>query len=176
MEPKHRELLVNSLLAYGLFGFSQVAYRLAAGRADFARARRMMKDIPYARGCEGSMDYARGLSANLHRMNEFKLEAFEGFPVCKLLGFPWAMDQHAIIVNNAQRIRHFLKDKFDTYTKSPPSNAFWIYVTEFLGAGIFTALHGLGSSDRGQSWANMRKTSAQIFNRKNFNTLMQQVL
>ena len=35
--------------------------------------------------------------------------------------------------------------------------------------------HGVGSSDAGQEWANMRKVSSQIFSRKNFNSLMNEV-
>jgi len=35
--------------------------------------------------------------------------------------------------------------------------------------------HGVGAPDEGKSWMQMRKISAQVFNRKNFNTLMQDV-
>ena len=100
----------------------------------------------------------------------------EGLPVCKNWGFPWSCMLGNIFINNPEGVRHILKDEFQKYSKAIPSlDPFIIYFNEFMGSGIFTVLHGLGSVDNGQRWLQMRKTSAQMFNRKNFNTLMQEV-
>ena len=71
-----------------------------------------------------------------------------------------------VILNDAEGVRHILKDEFNKYTKSELRyDPFFFYVEDFLGDGIFVVKHGVGSEDRGQEWGNMRKVSAQIFSR-----------
>eukprot|EP00298_Acanthocystis_sp_HF-20_P029073 c7941_g1_i1.p1 GENE.c7941_g1_i1~~c7941_g1_i1.p1 ORF type:complete len:177 (+),score=50.59 c7941_g1_i1:37-567(+) len=42
----------------------------------------------------------------------------------------------------------------------------------FLGDGIFTAMHGKDSPDKGVLWSHSRKTASNIFNKDNFKSLM----
>ena len=71
-----------------------------------------------------------------------------------------------LIVNDAEVVRHILKDEFNKYAKSELRyDPFFFYFQDFLGDGIFVVKHGVGSEDRGQDWGNMRKVSAQIFSR-----------
>ncbi|CAJ1394755.1 unnamed protein product [Effrenium voratum] len=172
----HRQLLARSLLAYGAFGLLQVGYRLACSWAHARQARTKLKETPSSHGHEGFMAFTLGLAKNLHRALDWRLEVCKGLPVCKNWGFPWSCMLGNIFINNPEGVRHILKDEFQKYSKAIPSlDPFIIYFNEFMGSGIFTVLHGLGSVDNGQRWLQMRKTSAQMFNRKNFNTLMQEV-
>jgi len=69
-----------------------------------------------------------------------------------------------------------LKDAFDKYSKFSPERDFVVrYMNQFLGNGIFTAMHGEGASDKGEHWQRERKTASMIFSRKNFKTGMHEI-
>ncbi|CAJ1337014.1 unnamed protein product [Effrenium voratum] len=175
MKAQQKQILVNSLLAYGAFGLVQVAYRIVAGWTRSLRIRRMLKDTPAGHGNEGPMEWLKSMRANFHRIHDWRVDICKGLTVAKNTGFRWSTEGHSVYVNDPNCIRHFLKDEFEKYSKPDATDPFWRYLIQFLGKGIFAAPHGVGSPDGGQSWSRMRKTSAQIFNRKNFNTLMQEV-
>ncbi|CAE7487140.1 CYP704C1 [Symbiodinium natans] len=172
-----KQLLLKGLLAYSAFGACQVLYRLLRGWRESLRMRDMLADIPASKGNEAPMSWVKEMRKNFHRANDWRYEICEGMPICKNVGFRWNPGGFQVICGEPDMVRHFLKDAFDTYTKGVPSgeNPFFIYFQEFLGDGIFTVRHGLGSDDDGKAWTQMRKISAQIFNRKNFNSLMQDV-
>lgn len=83
---------------------------------------------------------------------------------------------YLVVANDPQIVKHILKDEFNKYSKADTTlDPFFYYFEDFLGEGIFVVKHGLGSKDGGQEWSRMRKVSAQIFTRKNFNSMMQEV-
>ena len=122
------------------------------------------------------MSLAYNMAKNLPRVHDWRVEICAGLPVCKNWGFPWSCVLSNLFINTPEGVRHFLKDEFQKYSKGNASvDPFITYFNEFMGGGIFTVPHGLATCDNGQRWLQMRKTSAQVFNRKNFNTLMQEV-
>jgi len=137
-----------------------------------------MKDTPATKGPghDAPAVWLKDLIANRDRLHDWRLDISQGQPVSKNLGFSWHPGMNMLIVNDAEVVRHILKDEFNKYTKSELRyDPFFFYVQDFLGDGIFVVKHGVGSEDRGQDWGNMRKVSSQIFSRKNFNSLMNEV-
>jgi cytochrome P450 len=82
-----------------------------------------------------------------------------------------------ILVKDSKAIKHFLKDKFENYTKAPSDrDIFFGHLRKWLGdSGIFTARHGPDASDGGQSWLRQRKVASAIFSRGNFNANMNSI-
>eukprot|EP00913_Durusdinium_trenchii_P001849 g1713.t3 len=104
-----------------------------------------------------------------------KLNLGKGLPLAKSLGFSWMPAPYLVVANDPQIVKHILKDEFNKYSKADTTlDPFFYYFEDFLGEGIFVVKHGLGSKDGGQEWSRMRKVSAQIFTRKNFNSMMQE--
>ena len=177
-EENKQGILVKSLVAYGIFGVLQVFYRFWWGWSTSSRMRRMLKDVPAFKGENNDLPggWITGLRRNFHRMHDWRLDISEGLPVAKLLGFSWTPAPYSLIANDPAIVRHILKDEFNKYTKSDAAfDPFAHYFEDFLGDGIFVVKHGLGAKDGGQEWSQMRKVSAQIFTRKNFNSMMQEV-
>ncbi|CAE7326622.1 CYP704C1 [Symbiodinium sp. KB8] len=171
-----KQLLLKGLLAYSAFGAVQVFIRLIRGWRESLKMRDMLADIPSTKGNEEPMSWLKGMRENWQRVNDWRYEICEGMQICKNVGFRWSSGGHSVICGDPAMVRHFLKDSFDVYTKGDPSeNPVFFYLQEFLGDGIFTVRHGTGSEDDGKAWAQMRKISSQIFSRKNFNSLMQDV-
>ena len=146
----------------------QVIYRLIWGWRASSRMKRFMKDTPATKGPghDAPAVWLKDLIANRDRLHDWRLDISQGQPVSKNLGFSWHPGMNMLIVNDAEVVRHILKDEFNKYTKSELRyDPFFFYVQDFLGDGIFVVKHGVGSEDRGQDWGNMRKVSSQIFSR-----------
>lgn len=136
----------------------------------------MIEDVPRARYTEAASGFLSDLLKNFHRIHHWRAEISEGLPISKMLGYPFMTQGNTLIVRDPIAIRHFLKDAFPKYTKAPPKDdMIFHYLKEFLGEGIFTLSHGVGSPDNGHAWSRQRKVASQIFSRNNFNTLMQEV-
>ena len=177
-EAVAKRVAINSVIAYGIFGAVQVFYRLWKGWTTSSRMREMLKDMPATtgKGHDAPRGWIKDLQANLHRLQDWRLEICEGRPISKNLGFSWFPGAYTLMANDPAIVRHILKDEFNKYTKSDNSiNPLFYYVEDFLGSGIFVVQHGVGSKDDGREWSHMRKVSAQVFNRKNFNSMMQDV-
>ncbi|CAE7548329.1 CYP704C1 [Symbiodinium natans] len=173
-----KQLAATTLLGYGIFGAVQVLYRLIWGWRASSRMKGLLKDTPATKGPghDEPAGWLKDLIANRDRIHDWRCEICQGQPVSKNLGFSWHPGMTMVILNDAEGVRHILKDEFNKYTKSELRyDPFFFYVEDFLGDGIFVVKHGVGSEDRGQEWGNMRKVSAQIFSRKNFSSLMNEV-
>jgi len=135
--------------------------------------RRALADVPLARYEDGAgSSFAGYISAFLrhqHELHTFMDEISRGLPVSKLLGLPFDPTQHWLIVRDPTCVRHFLKDRFDLYTKPGPDHApIFYYFKKWLGDGIFIVDHGVGARDGGEAWRRQRKLMATIFTRSNF--------
>jgi len=173
-----KQLMVKTLLGYGIFGAVQVLYRLISGWRTSSRMRGLLEDMPATNGAghDQPVGWLKDLVANIHRIHDWRLEVTGGQAISKCLGFSWHPGMYMLIANDAEIVRHILKDEFNKYTKPDKSmDPIWFYFQEFLGDGIFVRKHGVGSEDNGQDWGHMRKVSSQIFSRKNFNSLMNEV-
>lgn len=173
-----KKIVINSVIAYGVFGAVQVFYRLWKGFTVSSRMREVLKDMPATKGAghDAPAGWIRDLQRNLYRLHDWRLEICEGRPISKNLGFSWSPAPYTLLANDPAIVRHILKDEFSKYTKPDSSiDPFFYYFEDFLSSGIFVQKHGVGSEDDGQEWTKMRKVSAQIFNRKNFNSMMQDV-
>eukprot|EP00435_Cladocopium_sp_Y103_P013181 s1277_g3.t1 len=163
-----KKIVINSVIAYGVFGAVQVFYRLWKGFTTSSRMRQALKDMPATKGAghDAPGGWIRDLQRNLHRLHDWRLEICEGRPISKNLGFSWSPAPYTLLANDPAIVRHILKDEFSKYTKPDSSiDPFFYYFEDFLGSGIFVQKHGVGSEDDGQEWSKMRKVSAQIFNR-----------
>ena len=128
----------------------------------------LLKDTPATKGAghDAPAGWLKDLISNRDRIHDWRLDISQGQPVSKNLGFSWHPGMNMLIVNDAEVVRHILKDEFNKYTKSELRyDPFFFYIQDFLGDGIFVVKHGVGSEDRGQDWGNMRKVSSQIFSR-----------
>jgi len=173
-----KQLVVNTLLGYGIFGAVQVLYRLIWGWRASSRMKGLLEDVPATKGAghDAPAGWLKDLTTNLYRIHDWRLEICDGQPISKNVGFSWHPGMYTLIANDAEIVRHILKDEFNKYTKPECLyDPFFFYFQEFLGDGIFVSKHGVGSEDRGQEWGHMRKVSSQIFSRKNFNSLMSEV-
>merc|ERR1712129_426471 len=100
----------------------------------------------------------------------------KGMPVSKMIGLRFEPKQCAIMVRDPAGVKHFLKDNFDNYTKpSHKENVQFHFLNRWLGAGIFTFQHGIGSPDNGHAWLTQRKIAANIFSKANFQNNMGEV-
>ncbi|CAK9005261.1 Cytochrome P450 704C1 (Cytochrome P450 CYPD) [Durusdinium trenchii] len=170
--------VLHGLMAYGIFGVLQVFQRLWCGWRKARRMQRMLKDVPATQGVghDQPVGWLNDLMANLHRLHDWRLDICKGLPLAKSLGFSWMPAPYLVVANDPQIVKHILKDEFNKYSKADTTlDPFFYYFEDFLGEGIFVVKHGLGSKDGGQEWSRMRKVSAQIFTRKNFNSMMQEV-
>ena len=177
-ETVAKRVAINGIIAYGIFGAVQVFYRLWKNWTTSSRMREMLKDMPATTGKshDAPGGWIKDLQANLHRLQGWRLEICDGRPISKNLGFSWFPGAYTLMANDPAIVRHILKDEFNKYTKSDTSiNPLFYYLEDFLGSGIFVVQHGVGSKDEGREWSHMRKVSAQVFNRKNFNSLMQDI-
>ena len=175
-ETVAKRVAINGIIAYGIFGAVQVFYRLWKNWTTSSRMREMLKDMPATTGKshDAPGGWIKDLQANLHRLQDWRLEICDGRPISKNLGFSWFPGAYTLMANDPAIVRHILKDEFNKYTKSDTSiNP--LFLEDFLGSGIFVVQHGVGSKDEGREWSHMRKVSAQVFNRKNFNSLMQDI-
>jgi len=115
------------------------------------------------------------LLKNMHRRHDYFDEITKGQPISfAVLGPKFDPDSLELLTRDPTIIKHFLKDKFEKYSK-PEGELFWQVLRLWLGQGIFVASHGVGSSDAGENWIRQRKIAASIFNRANFNENMSAV-
>lgn len=178
MDEEKHGIWLKSFVAYGILGALQVVYQFWSGWRQATRMQKVLKDMPATKG-EGHdrpMGWLKDLKANMLRSHDWRLEICRGLPIAKFLGFSWTPGAYNLIANDAAIVKHILKDEFNKYSKAEEKlDPFVFYFREFLGEGIFVVKHGVGSTDGGQEWSQMRKVSAQIFSRKNFNSMMQDV-
>ena len=173
-----QSLVIKSLIAYGVFGAIQVFHRLWSGWRKSSHMRMILEDVPNTNGVKNHSPggWVGEMIVNIHRLHDWRHEICVGQPVSKLLGFSWSPAPYFLLANDPKIVRHILKDEFNKYSKPDSAlDPFFYYFEEFLGSGIFVVKHGIGSKDDGQEWTKMRKVSAQIFSRRNFNTMMQEV-
>ena len=169
------QLVIKTVLAYGLVGAAQVLYKLLWGWRRSSRIRLVLEDMPATKGDghDSPMGWIKDFAANRSRLNDWRVEVCDGQPVCKTLGFRWHPGMWGVTINEPAMVRHVLKDEFSKYGKPDTSlTPFWFYFRDFSGDGIFVLSHGSGSQDNGKAWAQMRKIAAQIFSRKNLNSQM----
>ena len=57
------------------------------------------------------------LTTNLYRIHDWRLEICDGQPISKNVGFSWHPGMYTLIANDAEIVRHILKDEFNKYTK-----------------------------------------------------------
>lgn len=177
-EGSKQSLVIKSIIAYEVFGALQVFYRLWSGWRKSTRMRAILDEVPMPKGLRSHSPggWVAEMIANLYRLHDWRHDICVGQPISKLVGFPWAPAPYFLLANDPAIVRHILKDEFNKYTKPDSTlDGIFYYFEEFLGSGIFVVKHGIASPDAGQEWTKMRKVSAQIFSRKNFNTMMQEV-
>lgn len=138
--------------------------------------RRLLNDTPYARydNPNGFFGFFNSLLKNRRRSIDWFHEVTLGLPVCKFFGMPMEPTQVFLFIRDPAGVRHFLKDSFENFTK-PGANVFMHFLKEWIGEGIFTLPHGVGSADQGQAWLMQRKTASAIFSRANFTNNMGEV-
>eukprot|EP00301_Raphidiophrys_heterophryoidea_P008104 c13053_g1_i2.p1 GENE.c13053_g1_i2~~c13053_g1_i2.p1 ORF type:complete len:511 (-),score=140.47 c13053_g1_i2:94-1626(-) len=114
---------------------------------------------------------------HMHRIHDYAIERFGNhktvlFRMATFFPFTRIDTVDPVIV------KHFLKDRFDVWSKTPEeddTNIASILFREFVGGGIFLAPHGPHSPDKGKVWLLSRKVASGIFTRNNFKDLMRDV-
>mgnify|MGYP002803551068 CR=1 FL=1 len=173
-----KQFVIHSVLAYGVFSAVQVFYRFFVGWRRSSHMIEVLKDMPatLGEGHDAPAGWIKDLRANIHRIQDWRIDICGRQPISKNLGFSWFPGPYTLLATDPEIVRHILKDEFNKYSKPDTTlDPFFYYLKVFLGSGIFVVKHGVASSDENQEWAKMRKVSAQIFNRKNFNNMMQDV-
>eukprot|EP00928_Gymnodinium_smaydae_P058217 TRINITY_DN41438_c0_g1_i1.p1 TRINITY_DN41438_c0_g1~~TRINITY_DN41438_c0_g1_i1.p1 ORF type:complete len:552 (-),score=98.61 TRINITY_DN41438_c0_g1_i1:37-1692(-) len=160
-------------LTYGLVQFVAKILRSLLQKRKLLQA---LKNIPRARF--ESRGFTTGLGEllqNLHRRHDYVDDITRGLPVSYTQAGP-SIDPKGIevLVRDPATVKHFLKDKFEKYTKDE-ADIFWATMKPWLGRGIFATAHGVGSSDGGNNWNRQRKIASNIFSRSHFNQGMSEV-
>jgi len=174
----HKIALGEVLSIYAIAGVLHTTGKIAFAWLKARRMHKMLKDVPLAEydNPEGFLGFFAGLRKNIKRDKDWFNEVTAGKSISKMIGMRFEPSQVWLIVRDPLCIRHFLKDSFEKYSKPRPTeNPFFYYFQKWVGDGIFTFSHGVGSSDNGHSWLTQRKIAANIFSKANFQNNMGEV-
>lgn len=174
-----RHMVIRLVKLCGAVLAAQILGKFLSLWLKAGRSKRMLANVPVAHiESNPLLGNIPAIVKNLNRRHDFIMAASTtgGHKVTWTQGMFFDPKSIEIFVNDPVNIRHFLKDNFNNYTKGDPRhNHFWGTFGLWLGNGIFTALHGSGAPDGGQSWSRQRKITAAIFTRSNFNNNMNEI-
>jgi len=139
--------------------------------------RQMLGPVPKAHYPDSPLGMFPHMLRNIHRRHDCLADATVGLPKSKCnMGPIFDPVSFFVLVRDPVVIKHFLKDKFENYTKPPSDrNIAFNNLRIWLGKGIFVARHGIDADDKGLNWTKQRKIASNIFSRGNFNNNMNDV-
>mmetsp|Transcript_9484 Transcript_9484/g.20903 ORF Transcript_9484/g.20903 Transcript_9484/m.20903 type:complete len:540 (+) Transcript_9484:53-1672(+) len=162
------------LKLYGKLALCHVVAKFILGALRRRKMMATLEQVPQAKyEAHPLLGQVPAFVKNRMRSHHWRDAATKDFAMCKFLPPFWDDKTMMVVVRDQRNIKHFLVDSFDKYTKATAQRSLIdSALLEWLGDGIFTALHGMGAPDRGAAWSRQRKIALQIFTRSNMTQLM----